>query len=93
MSQPSDTQVDRAVERASAMALSDNNFIMSSDDVSVGFGQTTIMQDITVGFHKGSINALIGPSGSGKTTFLRSLNRMNDKVRDFWHRGGLYLSR
>ena len=54
MSQPSDTQVDRAVERASAMALADNNFIMSSDDVSVGFGQTTIMQDITCGFHKGS---------------------------------------
>lgn len=31
-------------------------------------------------FKKNSITALIGGSGSGKSTFLRSLNRMNDKV-------------
>ena len=64
---------------------------MTPTDVSVGFGQTTSCSDITVGFHKGSINALIGPSGSGKSTFLRSLNRMNDKVRDFWHKGEISL--
>ena len=57
------------------------------DDVSLGFGSATIMQDITVEFPKGTITALVGPSGSGKTTFLRSLNRMNDKVRGFWKRG------
>ena len=37
--------------------LSDSH-IMTASDVSVGFGATTVMTDITVGFHKGSINAL-----------------------------------
>ena len=51
------------------------------------------MEDITVAFPKGTITALVGPSGSGKTTFLRSLNRMNDKVRGFCkNNGGIDLA-
>jgi len=61
--------------------------IMGAVDVSLGFGRTTVMRDITVDFPAGSITALVGPSGSGKTTFLRSLNRMNDRVFGFWKRG------
>jgi phosphate transport system ATP-binding protein len=64
---------------------------MEARDVALGFGAATIMQDITVAFPKGTITALVGPSGSGKTTFLRSLNRMNDKVRGFWKRGSILL--
>lgn len=66
---------------------------MTADDVALGFGSQTVMRDITVEFQKGTITALIGPSGSGKTTFLRSLNRMNDKVRGFWKRGAIRLDR
>src|SRR6202021_2642788 len=47
--------------------------------------------DITVGIPRGTITSLIGPSGSGKTTFLRSLNRMNDRVSSFWKRGDVLL--
>ena len=65
--------------------------IMSAHDVALGFGSATIMQDITVSIPKGSITALVGPSGSGKTTFLRSLNRMNDRVREFWMQGEIRL--
>jgi phosphate transport system ATP-binding protein len=65
--------------------------IMSAENVVLGFGSATIMQDITVSVPKGSITALIGPSGSGKTTFLRSLNRMNDRVREFWMHGTIRL--
>jgi phosphate transport system ATP-binding protein len=65
--------------------------IMSAIDLTLGFGEATIMSDITVGMPRGSITALIGPSGSGKTTFLRSLNRMNDRVRSFWKRGEILL--
>jgi phosphate transport system ATP-binding protein len=67
-------------------------YIMTADDVALGFGAATIMQDITLSFPKGTINALVGPSGSGKTTFLRSLNRLNDKVSGFWKRGDICLN-
>ncbi|WEV70514.1 phosphate ABC transporter ATP-binding protein PstB [Lactobacillus sp. ESL0785] len=36
--------------------------------------------DVSLGFKKNTITALIGASGSGKSTFLRSLNRLNDRV-------------
>jgi len=65
--------------------------VMEARDVALGFGTATIMEDITVSFPKGTVTALVGPSGSGKTTFLRSLNRMNDKVRGFWKRGSILL--
>jgi phosphate transport system ATP-binding protein len=66
--------------------------VMQAEDVALGFGATTVMQDITVQFPQGSITALVGPSGSGKTTFLRSLNRMNDRVFGFWKRGVIDLN-
>ena len=78
-------------DRVSGATLLEHTDIMHAHQVSLGFGGTTIMQDISVGFPRGTITALIGPSGSGKTTFLRSLNRMNDKVRDFWHHGQISL--
>jgi phosphate transport system ATP-binding protein len=64
---------------------------MSAREVRLGFGSTVVMEDITVDLPPGSITALVGPSGSGKTTFLRALNRMNDKVRSFWRDGEIRL--
>lgn len=61
--------------------------IITSRDVSLGFGPQTILQDVSVNFPVGTITALVGPSGSGKTTFLRSLNRLNDRVPNFWRHG------
>jgi phosphate transport system ATP-binding protein len=79
----------RPSEAHSAVATEDP--IMEARAVALGFGVATIMQDITVAFPRGTVTALVGPSGSGKTTFLRSLNRMNDKVRGFWKRGSILL--
>ena len=72
-------------------ALATATAVMEVRDVALGFGAVTILQDLTVAFPNGTITALVGPSGSGKTTFLRSLNRMNDKVRGFWKRGSILL--
>lgn len=55
--------------------------------LSLGFGATTVLSDVTLSFPRGSITALLGPTGSGKTTFLRTLNRMNDRVRGFTRTG------
>ena len=64
---------------------------MQAKDLSLGFGSATILSGLNVAIPKGAITALIGPTGSGKTTFLRSLNRMNDRVSKHWHKGEVLL--
>lgn len=83
--------IDAKVDGAGQTPVATMTDIMTADHVSLGFGAATIMQDITVRFPKGTISALVGPSGSGKTTFLRSLNRLNDRVPGFWQRGEICL--
>lgn len=46
---------------------------------------------MNVALERGTITALIGPTGSGKSTFLRTLNRMNDRVSGFAHGGDVEL--
>jgi phosphate transport system ATP-binding protein len=49
-------------------------------NVSVHYGETAAVMDVSMDiFHK-NITALIGPSGCGKSTLLRCLNRMNDLI-------------
>jgi len=67
--------------------------VLAARDVSVGFGAKTVLAGIDLSFAPTSITALIGPTGCGKSTFLRSLNRMNDKVRGFWLRGSIELDK
>ncbi len=62
-------------------------------DLSLGFGQRTILAGIGTGIHRGAVTALIGPTGSGKTTLLRTFNRMNDKVIGYRHTGDVLLER
>ena len=67
--------------------------VLTTRDVSVGFGAKTVLSGIDLAFTPNTINALIGPTGCGKSTFLRSLNRMNDKVRGFWLKGAIELDK
>jgi phosphate transport system ATP-binding protein len=60
-------------------------------DLTVSFGQRTILSDISANIQPGAITALIGPTGSGKTTLLRTFNRMNDKVAGYRHQGDVLL--
>lgn len=64
---------------------------MQAQDLALGFGSATVLSGLNIDIRKGEITGLIGPTGSGKTTFLRSLNRMNDKVAKHWHRGEVLL--
>ncbi len=73
-----------------AVALLDAPVLVARD-VAVGFGSKTVLSGIDLGFTPGTITALIGPTGCGKSTFLRSLNRMNDKVRGYWRTGTIEL--
>ncbi|HTW10972.1 MAG TPA: ATP-binding cassette domain-containing protein [Acidimicrobiales bacterium] len=87
-SQSSAVDVTVAAPPVSAVA---QRVSMSARDLSLGFGSATILSGLNIDIPKGCITALIGPTGSGKTTFLRSLNRMNDRVSKHWHKGDVLL--
>jgi phosphate transport system ATP-binding protein len=61
--------------------------VMESKKLTLGFSGRTVLADVNVSLKRGSITALIGPTGSGKSTFLRTLNRMNDRVPGFTRDG------
>ena len=61
--------------------------VVVSDELKLSFGTKTILAGIDMSFRRGTITALIGPTGSGKSTFLRTLNRLNDRVVGLQVRG------
>ena len=75
-------EVDKALEALDPDA-NRPECVMQSIKLSLGFSGRIILNDINVSMRRGSITALIGPTGSGKSTFLRTLNRMNDRVPGF----------
>lgn len=59
--------------RSSANKANPEPTLMDIDNVSVSFGNETILDDISLCIHKGEFIGLIGPNGAGKTTLLRVL--------------------
>lgn len=47
-------------------------------DLTIKFGQHTVLENFSMNIYQHRIHVLIGASGSGKTTLLRALNRLND---------------
>jgi phosphate transport system ATP-binding protein len=65
--------------------------VMQSSNLTLGFDGRTVLTDVDMSFNRGTITALIGPTGSGKSTYLRTLNRMNDRVSGFQRTGDVTL--
>jgi len=55
---------------------------VSCRNVSVTYGDTVGLEDVSLDIPDRAVTALIGPSGCGKSSFLRCLNRMNDTIAD-----------
>jgi phosphate transport system ATP-binding protein len=49
-------------------------------NLSVFYGKSPAVKDVSLEIHRNMVTALIGPSGCGKSTFIRCLNRMNDLI-------------
>ncbi len=56
--------------------------IISVKNLNLFYGSNHALQNINIEIEQNKITALIGPSGCGKSTFLRTLNRMNDIIKD-----------
>src|SRR4051794_20527572 len=54
--------------------------VLSTRGLSVWYGASLALKDITIELPRNRITALIGPSGCGKSTLLRCFNRMNDLI-------------
>ncbi len=65
--------------------------VLSVRHLEIGFNAKKVIRDINLDMPRGHVVALIGPTGSGKTTFLRSVNRLNDKISGFWTKGSISL--
>ncbi len=60
---------------------SDMKIRMETKNLTVMYGKSTGIKDVSIPIYDNKVTALIGPSGCGKTTFLRALNRMHDMTR------------
>ena len=54
--------------------------VFSLRALSVAYGGSPALEDVTVDLREREITAFIGPSGCGKSTVIRCLNRMNDLI-------------
>jgi phosphate transport system ATP-binding protein len=54
--------------------------VLAARGVSVWYGSTLALKEITIDIPRNKITAIIGPSGCGKSTLLRCFNRMNDLI-------------
>jgi phosphate transport system ATP-binding protein len=73
--------VDTAPSKTRYHDIADNEFIVEIRNLSLWYGATRALTDVSLGFPRNKITALIGPSGCGKSTLLRSINRMNDLIK------------
>ncbi len=64
---------------------------MRTRSVSVAYGGSPAVVDVSLDVAPCEVLALVGPSGCGKSTFLRTLNRMNDEVDGARITGSVWL--
>lgn len=63
----------------------------SIKDMNLFYGDFHALKDVNLEIEEREITAFIGPSGCGKSTLLKSLNRMNDLVKDCKIEGDIRL--
>jgi branched-chain amino acid transport system ATP-binding protein len=45
--------------------------MLELQNVTCGYGETTVLRDVTIRVPRSTVVALLGPNGAGKTTTLR----------------------
>jgi phosphate transport system ATP-binding protein len=81
------------VIRTTYHKMAETDIISEIRDLSLWYGQTRALTDVSIQFPRNKITALIGPSGCGKSTLLRSINRMNDLIKGVRIEGQVLLDR
>lgn len=66
-------------------------FSIEAENLSLWYGDFQALKNVTVRIREGLITGLIGPSGCGKTTFLRCLNRLNERYGNVQTKGEIRI--
>jgi phosphate transport system ATP-binding protein len=76
------TRVGRVeiAQREQTPASTRQEVVFDIRSLTVRYGRTTAIRDVSFEIYRNLVTAVIGPSGCGKSTFIRSLNRMNDLI-------------
>jgi ABC-type multidrug transport system fused ATPase/permease subunit len=53
---------------------------LETRQLSVRYGERTVLRDVSLPIHKCCATAIMGPSGCGKSSFLMALNRLTDLI-------------
>jgi phosphate transport system ATP-binding protein len=64
---------------------------LSAANLNFYYGAFKALHDINMQVYANRVTAFIGPSGCGKSTFLRTLNRMNETIRNSRVEGEIVL--
>lgn len=54
------------------------DIMVRTEDLDVSYGETRVLEAISLAVRKGSFIGILGPNGCGKTTLLRALSRIID---------------
>ena len=54
--------------------------MIQTDNLSVRYGDTKVLGDVSLSVNPGEILAIVGPSGCGKSSFLAAINRLTDLI-------------
>ncbi len=68
-----------------------NPYAIVTEDLDLWYGDFQALEKVSLNLRAGIITGLIGPSGCGKTTFLRCLNRVNERYGNVRTEGTINL--
>ena len=82
---PTAGQIARQItvsEKTPAASEKETSVRFEISDLNFYYGSKQAVFGLNLKIPKNKVTALIGPSGCGKSTFLRTLNRMNETIRN-----------
>lgn len=66
--------------------------VVEVENFSFWYGMKQALFNVSLPFSRNKVTAIIGPSGCGKSTLLRSINRMNDLLKNVRLQGTMRLN-
>lgn len=67
------------------------NSVLKVKGFSAGYGEKTVVKNVSMEIYKNKITSIMGPSGCGKTTFIRCMNRLHELNENGFYRGDILL--